>query len=82
MSSFLEVIELPNGDVVLRRTDGDGEPLAKIQFSGEAKVFLGDSSLDVGKAMIGAGVQVLGDMYELHDINDLDLEEWEERTVH
>jgi hypothetical protein len=62
-SSRLEIVELPSGEIVLRRTDGEGEPFVRIQFSNEAKTLLGEASLDLGKAMIGAGVQIVGHMY-------------------
>ena len=35
MSSFLEIVELVNGDIVLQRADGDGEALMTIRFSDE-----------------------------------------------
>jgi hypothetical protein len=66
-SSLLEIVELEDGSVVLRRADGEGESLVQIQFSEETRAFLADASFDVAKVMIGAGVQVVGDMYELND---------------
>ncbi|CBL44869.1 Hypothetical protein HDN1F_12860 [gamma proteobacterium HdN1] len=76
-SSRLEIIELPSGEIVLRRTDGEGEPFVRIQFSNEAKVLLGDASLDLGKAMIGAGVQIVGHMYSRNDQPNQDEDEAE-----
>ena len=70
MSSVLEITRLPSGEIVLRRADGEGAPLATIQFSEETTAFLGDSSLDIGKAMIGAGVQMVGEMYDLYEVDD------------
>lgn len=54
-SSFLEIIELSNGDVALKRVDDD-EALVKITFSPTAKHFLQDEKLNVAKAMINAGM--------------------------
>ena len=56
-SSLLEIIELANGEVVLRRVDGEGEALVNIRFSPEAQVYLPDGKLDIAKAMIHAGIQ-------------------------
>ena len=63
MSSLLEIVELSSGEIVLRRADGVGEPLVKIKFSDEVRVLLSEHSLDIGKAMVGAGVQAVGEVY-------------------
>lgn len=66
---LLEVVELPNGEVVLRRADtseGSGEPLVSIRFSDEAKAFLGEHASSVGKSMIGAGLQLVGLIFRQH----------------
>ena len=55
-SSFLEIVEMPNGDVALQRADDD-EPLVVIQFSEESRVYLLDGTLEVARAMIQAGIQ-------------------------
>lgn len=86
-SSRLEIVELPSGEIVLRRTDGEGEPFVRIQFSNEAKTLLGEASLDLGKAMIGAGVQIVGHMYtrdteaatqEDAEAEVIELEDWQD----
>lgn len=89
-SSRLEIVELPSGEIVLRRTDGEGEPFVRIQFSPEAKNLLGEASLDLGKAMIGAGVQIVGHMYTREetpaaqaeeddaDVEVIELEDWQD----
>ncbi len=63
MSSLLEIVELESGEIVLRRTDGVGSPLVEIKFSDEVRVLLSEFSLDIGKAMVGAGVQAVGEVY-------------------
>ena len=75
-SSFLEIVELPNGDIVLQRTEDDGaggesevgEPLVVIQFSEESRVYLMDGSLEVARAMIQAGIQAAAQMAEQGEI--------------
>jgi hypothetical protein len=54
-ASFLEIIELSNGEFALKRADSEGEPLVNIRFSEESKDYLSESSFDVAKIMIQAG---------------------------
>ena len=63
MSSRLEIVELSSGEIVLRRTDGVGSPLVEIKFSDEVRVLLSEFSMDIGKAMVSAGVQAVGEVY-------------------
>lgn len=76
--SFLEIIQLPDGQVVLRRVDADreDEPLVTLNFSEEAKLYLGEALLDVSKAMIGTGVQLVTRMFEQ------EMESDEPRVIH
>ncbi len=63
VAAFLEIVETEDGDVVLRRadsTEGNSEPLVSIRFSAEAKAMLGDHLGDIARGMIGAGVQMAG----------------------
>ena len=63
VAAFLEIVETDDGDVVLRRadsTEGNPEPLVSIRFSAEAKAMLGDHLGDIARGMIGAGVQMAG----------------------
>ena len=58
MSSFLEIVELMNGDIVLQRADDDdGEALVTIQFSDESKAYMPSGRLEVARAMIHAGIE-------------------------
>lgn len=56
-ASLLEIIDLGDGEIVLQRADGDSEPLVRISFSDESRVYLMDNGLEVAKAMIQAGIQ-------------------------
>lgn len=56
-ASLLEIIDLGDGEVVLKRADEDSEPLVRIKFSDESRVYLMDNGLEVAKAMIQAGIQ-------------------------
>lgn len=61
-ASLYEIIELPNGDVVLRRVDEDGEPLLSIRFSPESQHYLKDGKFEIAKAMIEAGMETAGEL--------------------
>ncbi len=56
-ASLMEIIDLGDGEIVLQRADDDSEPLVRIRFSDESRVYLMDNGLEVAKAMIQAGIQ-------------------------
>jgi len=58
--AFFEIVELDRGDIVLRRKDEDANPLVRIQFSDEAKLYLGASVPEVARAMIDGGIEKVG----------------------
>lgn len=58
--AFFEIVELERGDIVLRRKDEDANPLVRIQFSDEAKLYLGASVSEVARAMIDGGIEKVG----------------------
>ncbi len=63
-SPFLEIVELENGKVALRRSNEDAEPLIIIEFSADARDFLQGHYIEVAKAMSSAGMQVAGQVME------------------
>lgn len=67
-SSLLEIVELPDGDIVLQRAGDDGEPLVEIRFSEETRVYLMNGTLEVAKAMIQAGIEAAAQMADQGDI--------------
>ena len=82
-SSLYEIVELTNGEVVLRRVDDEqAEPLVRICFSQESLQYLGDAKFAVAKAMIEAGMDaasegsVLSDDFVDDEIKDI------ERVLH
>lgn len=62
VSTLYEILELPNGDIVLQRVEGDSEPLLRIRFSDQAKAYLDDASLLIAKAMVEAGIKAINDL--------------------
>ena len=62
-TAFLEIVELPDGRIALRRAD-DEESLVVLDFSEAAKAFLQGQHVEVAKAMLNVGVQMAGRMAE------------------
>jgi hypothetical protein len=63
-TEILEIVELANGDIALRRPDETTEPLVSIRFSEESRHFLGDIRPLIAKAMIEAGIQAVQELRE------------------
>ncbi len=66
MAAVFEIVELENGDVALKRNDGEGEPLVRIVFSDDAKSSFPQQHLDIARAMIEAGVRKVGELSGVH----------------
>ncbi len=82
-SSFLEIVEMPNGDIALQRSDDDdGEPLVVIQFSEESRVYLMDGTLEVARAMIQAGIETAAQLAEQGEVDLGDLADEQPRILH
>ncbi len=79
-SSFYEIVMLPDGEVVLQRAHEEGEPLIRINFSDEAKFYLNDTTIDIAKAMIDAGIDAVEQLSV--DSYTVEEEELEKRVVH
>lgn len=58
--AFLELAETESGEVILRRSGAEAaaEPLVAVKFSAEARLLLGERTVDIARAMLGAGVQL------------------------
>lgn len=69
---FLEIVELPDGRIVLRRS-GEEAPLVTLSFSGEARDFLQERYIDVARAMFHAGLDAVGHLAEdeAHDSEEI-----------
>lgn len=77
--SFLEIVELDDGEIVLQRAEDDSEPLVRIRFSEESRFYMMDNALDVAKAMIQAGIQAAAAIAEQAD---MEVEVGQEGTTH
>jgi hypothetical protein len=58
-ASYLEIVQLENGEFALQRADGDGDSLVRISFSKEAQDVLQQNSAVVVRAMISAAIQTV-----------------------
>lgn len=80
-SSIYEIVMLPDGEVVLQRASGDGEPLVKISFSEEVQNYLGASGMEVARAMIDAGIEAVEELATEEQVFESE-EDLEERVLH
>ena len=76
-TSFLEIVELPGGRIVLRRGE-DEEVLVTLNFAEDAKLFLQGQHVEIAKAMFNVGVQMAGRMSE----GDFERDDEEPRVLH
>ncbi len=76
-TSFLEIVELPDGRIVLRRGD-DEQTLVTLEFSEDAKAFLQGLHVEVAKAMFNAGMEMAGNLAE----EDFDPDDGGPHTLH
>ena len=71
MTNYLELAQLTDGSIVLRRSDDHKNPIVKISFSQESKDFLQGQELTVAKEMIRAGIEsVSGNVSDLDEFFD------------
>jgi hypothetical protein len=66
-TAVLEIVDLGDGEIVLKHSEGDAEPLVRIRFSDECQMYLLENNLDVAKAMIQAGIQAASNLVEEDD---------------
>lgn len=61
-STVLELIELPNGEIALKRADSDEKPLVEIRFSEESEMAMDDVKMHVARAMVEAGIEAFAEL--------------------
>ena len=60
-ASFLEIVELPTGEIVLRRSDEEqSEPLVTMSFSQELLEFLQGDQIEIATAMLDTCIAEVG----------------------
>ena len=65
--AMLEIVQLSNGDIVLRDPDLGAEPMLRIQFSREVRTMLGAGAMQVAKLMIEAAASQMSQVVEAND---------------
>ena len=71
MTNYLELAQLSDGSIVLRRSDDKDNPLVKIHFSKESMDLLQGQQLHIAKEMIRAGIESInGDLKDFDDFFD------------
>ena len=70
MSKYLELVEVSEGVVILRRSDQKDVPLVKIEFSSEVKTLLNGMEFDVAKEMIKSGIETLNSDIDVDALDD------------
>ncbi|HEY9033345.1 MAG TPA: hypothetical protein VIN71_05350 [Pseudomonadales bacterium] len=61
-STVLELVELPNGDIALKRADSDDKPLVHIRFSEESEMAMDEVKMHVARAMVEAGIEAFAEL--------------------
>jgi len=86
---FLEIVELDDGDIALRRADSEDEPIMRISFSEHTLSQLQDQHIDVAKVMLTAGIHMISDINQKASEEDLPFdadeavsEEKQPRVIH
>tara|TARA_Y100000590_G_C15410104_1_gene897241 strand:- start:2 stop:253 length:252 start_codon:yes stop_codon:yes gene_type:complete len=83
MSNYLELTQLPDGTIVLRRSDDPDNPIVKIEFSKESRDFLRGDELVVAKEMIRAGIEsVSGNSIDFEEFFDNQKRKLKTITLH
>jgi hypothetical protein len=85
--SYLELVELANGDVVLQRSEGDENPLVTIRFSQETREQINGSCLEIARAMVQAGIEAVAlsaeeDAFGLEEEDDVAELDGQSKIVH
>ena len=70
MSKYLELVEISDGVIVLRRSDSKESPLVKIEFSKEVKNLLNGMEFDVAKEMIKSAKETLNTDIDIESFDD------------
>ena len=80
-SAFLEIVELPDGRIVLRRAEEDA-PLVTLTFSSEARGFLKARYIDIAKEMFHAGLMAAGHLAAEETFEESDYDDPTWHTLH
>lgn len=57
VEKIMELLQLENGDIVLRDSESKDEPLMTLSFSEELEKMVQGAKLDIAKVMLEAGIR-------------------------
>ncbi len=55
--SRIELVQLENGDIALRRSDSPDEPLVTIRISDQVQDLMPMDKIDIAQSMVEAGIE-------------------------
>lgn len=73
-TAFLEIVELSDGRIILRRAE-DGGALITLEFSADAKAFMQGQHLEIAKTMLTMGIELANDLEGIEPADESDAEE-------
>ena len=68
--ALLELVELANGDVALRKAESNEEPIVAISFSKESLQNMQHHKMDIARAMVEAAITTYEDNLEMAIISN------------
>jgi len=72
MTRLLEITQLEDGEIVLKETDDESEPLIRLRFSEEVREMLGEDLVGVAEAMIDAATDFLSAEADVEESVDVE----------
>ena len=63
--ALLELVELANGDVALRKAESTDEPIVSISFSKESRENMQQNKMDIARAMVEAAISTYQETLEV-----------------
>ena len=68
--ALFEIVQLANGDIVLRDPESNDKQLLKIQFAPEVRALLGSGALQLAKVMVEAAAEQINALIDANDLRD------------
>lgn len=77
-NSVIELVQLKNGDIVLRNSDDPDQPIVTISFSNEIQSMMPNDKMEISQAMVEAGIERFQEIQfdraqEIYSINESDV---------
>ena len=69
--SRIELVQLENGDIALRRSDSPDEPLVTIRISDQVQDLMPMDKIDIAQSMVEAGIERYRDI-QIERVQDVE----------